>query len=274
MALQTRDVAIALELNAAHGVAGSARQSLALDPTRDIAVEPLGDGFLIYAGPAAFTNRALGLGMRTPVTDAQLDRLASFYLERQVTPSVELCPYADASLLDGLRDRGYVLKRFQEVLYREFDPAEDLTPLGEVQTLPLDRSDAGAMERVARLIARGFREGEEPGPDRLRSTIRLVSQSTAVTFAAVLDGEWVGAGVMARSDGPAALFAASTLPGFRRRGVQAALIRARLACAQSQGATLASILCAPGIATRRNAERQGFTCAYTKAEMVLPQRSS
>ena len=64
------------------------------------------------------------------------------------------------------------------------------------------------------------------------------------------------------------LFGASVLPAFRRRGIQQALISARLQTALSLGADLASITSHPGIPTERNAARLGFQLAYVRAVMV------
>ncbi len=270
--LTMRDIANALERGEASGIAGSARESIARAPGGPGVVRPIGDGFMLYMGPGSFISRAAGLGMPSEVTAEHLDEVEAFYRGVGAVPTVDLCPYAHASLRKLLRDRGYVIEKFKEVLYRTLASEDDLDPLPGVDIVRIDRADPGDMTRVARLIEQGFSNGEPPPTNRVSKTLGLVSQSAATSFAAVIDGAWVGAGVVATSDAPAALFAASTLPAHRRRGVQAALIRARLAFARSQGATLASIQCAPGIATRRNAERQGFTCAYTKVEMVLPTR--
>jgi GNAT superfamily N-acetyltransferase len=272
--LNMNDVAIALEVNEAAGVAGSVRESIARTPGGPSALRPMGDGFLIYAGPGAFINRAAGLGMPSEVTDEQLDEVESFYRDLGAIPTVDLCPYAHQTLRRQLRQRGYVIQKFKEVLYRAIGAEEDLSPSLGIDTVQLDREDDEQMNRIATVIEMGFWEGKPPPENRVHNTLRLLRQSAATTFAAVIDGEWVGGGVVATSAGPAALFAASTRPEYRRRGVQAALIRARLAYAQSRGARLATIQCAPGIATRRNAERQGFQCAYTKVEMVLLDRES
>jgi GNAT superfamily N-acetyltransferase len=69
----------------------------------------------------------------------------------------------------------------------------------------------------------------------------------------------------------ATLFGLSTLPAFRRRGVQAALIAARLERARAAGISLATIGSEPGISTERNAMRLGFRVAYTKVVLRKPE---
>ena len=58
-------------------------------------------------------------------------------------------------------------------------------------------------------------------------------------------------------------------PGFRRRGAQGALIRARLDRARALGCELACASTQPGTASRRNMERHGFAVAYPKLVMLV-----
>jgi GNAT superfamily N-acetyltransferase len=60
------------------------------------------------------------------------------------------------------------------------------------------------------------------------------------------------------------------LTAFRRRGVQSALLAARLAWAVEQGCDLAVSFARPGSISHRNIERNGFRVAYTRTKLVLP----
>ena len=66
----------------------------------------------------------------------------------------------------------------------------------------------------------------------------------------------------------AELGGASTRPAFRKRGVQTALLRARLAAARKAGCDLAVSMTEPGSDSQRNLAQVGFRLAYTKANMV------
>jgi GNAT superfamily N-acetyltransferase len=59
---------------------------------------------------------------------------------------------------------------------------------------------------------------------------------------------------------------AGTLPAERRRGVQAALLQARLADAAARGCDLAIITVQP--VSQRNVQRHGFELLYTRAILV------
>jgi GNAT superfamily N-acetyltransferase len=55
---------------------------------------------------------------------------------------------------------------------------------------------------------------------------------------------------------------------FRRRGIQGALIRARLERARELGCDVATSGTLPGTASRRNMERHGFHVAYPKLVLL------
>jgi GNAT superfamily N-acetyltransferase len=83
---------------------------------------------------------------------------------------------------------------------------------------------------------------------------------------AELDGRAAGVASL-RCDGGVALFnGASTVPEARRRGVQRALLAARMGIAAKQGCDLAVMCASPGSTSQRNAERQGFRIAYTRVK--------
>ena len=74
------------------------------------------------------------------------------------------------------------------------------------------------------------------------------------------------------SDGLAQLAGASTLPLHRRRGVQSALLRARLLDAASRGCDLAVVTTEPASKSQENAQRAGFTLLYPRAILVRRPR--
>jgi len=62
------------------------------------------------------------------------------------------------------------------------------------------------------------------------------------------------------------LFGASTLPAFRNRGVQTALLKQRLARAAAENCDLAVCIAAPGSSSQRNVVRLGFSVLYTRVK--------
>src|SRR5262249_3233373 len=65
--------------------------------------------------------------------------------------------------------------------------------------------------------------------------------------------------------GGAQLAGATTAPAHRRRGVQAALLSARLADAAAAGCDIAVVTTLPGSKSQQNVQSQGFELLYTRA---------
>ena len=75
---------------------------------------------------------------------------------------------------------------------------------------------------------------------------------------------------MRLSDGVAQLCGAATLPEHRRRGIQSALLRARLLEAAHRGADIAVVTTQPGSKSQENVQRAGFALLYARAILVRP----
>lgn len=85
---------------------------------------------------------------------------------------------------------------------------------------------------------------------------------------AFFDEQPAAGGTLTIRDGLAGLMGASTLPEFRNRGVQSALISVRLAAARDAGCDLAMSVTQPSSGSQRNLERQGFRVVYTRAKFI------
>jgi len=77
-----------------------------------------------------------------------------------------------------------------------------------------------------------------------------------------------GAGLIIPGHRIVALFGAGTLEPYRRRGLQTAILRRRLEVAAQAGCEYAVIVTQGGTTSMRNAERLGFTLAYSKATLI------
>ena len=83
-------------------------------------------------------------------------------------------------------------------------------------------------------------------------------------YSVLLNGEAAGAGVLRVGDGVGLLAAASTVPRFRGRGVQTALITRRLVDARAMGCEVVAAQAAEGSTSLRNLRRAGLRPAYDK----------
>ncbi|MBA3533804.1 MAG: GNAT family N-acetyltransferase [Ardenticatenales bacterium] len=256
------DVTLArrLEQNEALGIADYPRLLKELYPDTDAAWQEIAGGCAVRTGQAFPINRAVGLGMNGPITAAEIERVEHFYFHAALAAEVELCPLADASLMGQLGERGYRVVRFFNIQVRDLlsgdalpalDPAIEITESDD-EGLWLQAS-TGLTAKPAQLdisYALGTITFHRPGVRR---------------FLAWMAGVPVGSGALLIRDGLAHLFSASTLPNFRRRGVQQALLSARLVAAREAGGDIATVMTVPGNASQRNVQRAGFAIAYTKA---------
>ena len=239
--------------------------------------EPIAGGWMSFGGEGSWANQACGLGMDGPVTSGDLDRLVTFYSSRGVEPRIELCPFADKSLISGLAERGFVVREFETVLAREVGPEQDLPAL-LVQGWPpgldierIDPAEDAAVRAYVEFGMRGFVDPDKPVPDSwIESGLRVARHERCDSFVAHIDAEIVACAGMESAGPIACLFGATTSEPFRRRGIQQALIVARLERARQRGCDIVAIHTRPGIPTERNALRLGFQVAYTKAIMVMP----
>jgi GNAT superfamily N-acetyltransferase len=101
----------------------------------------------------------------------------------------------------------------------------------------------------------------------LENAERDIAAAGARRYLALVDGVPAGGATMGIRDG-IAQFSAGTAPAFRRRGVQSALLAARLADAAADGCELAAVTVQPGSPSQRNVQRRGFDLLYTRAVLI------
>jgi GNAT superfamily N-acetyltransferase len=134
--------------------------------------------------------------------------------------------------------------------------------------------DASIAAAWSTTLLDGFGYTHEAERDRVATWNQMVRSLPGVTaLVARIDGKPVGAASVMVLGLTAVLGGAATLPAFRRRGVQRALIEARLAVAVHAGCTLAVVTADPGSSSGRNAERTGFQLICNHASMRAPARS-
>jgi hypothetical protein len=261
------DLTLARRLEAAEA-AGRVAMALAharLHPHAGAAALAIADGFAVFHPLSTNSTAAFGLGLHGPVADADLDSAEGFFRGRGLASRVQLCPLADPSLPGLLGRRGYRLAEWTSVLARPLGPPPPADGAGPLEVRQVDPADA---DLWAEVVTRGYSGRTAVTPAEREWGTLAFHLSTVACFLCRLAGEPAGAAAVAVHEGVATLFAAGTLPAFRRRGVQAGLLRARLAHAAAAGCDLATTGTEPGSTSQRNAERQGFQVAYTRGLMV------
>ncbi|HJU84436.1 MAG TPA: GNAT family N-acetyltransferase [Holophagaceae bacterium] len=221
-------------------------------------------GFANYLGQGHVLNQALCLALDGPIPPGEFDQVEALLGQGGAAITLELPPFTDPSLPRLLAARGYRVGQFQLVFVRRLTDADLAPPPSEVRVRPLRPGEEGLFSQV---VMAGFLDQDElPGEDQLMMPDGEVPGTTR--FLAWIGEEVAGGGSLGLCDGIATLAGTSTLPTFRRRGVQAALVHARLAAGRAAGAELASTATLPGTASCRNMLRLGFEVLYPKVEMV------
>jgi GNAT superfamily N-acetyltransferase len=236
---------------------------------------PLAEGWMVFGGTGSYLNKAAGFGLGREVTEAELDGLVAFFAQRGVEPKVELSPFVPQALLAGLATRGFVLREFENVLARRLNGGVEpraLLPQGWPQGVSVERvdpSDEALVREYIAVSASGFMPEGVPLPEHfIEPGLKAARLPAYDCYVARVGREVVGAGGCESSAGTTALFGTSVKPAYRRRGIQQALIAARLERGRERGSRLAFIISGPGIPTERNATRLGFGMAYTRAVLV------
>ena len=224
--------------------------------------------YAVFDGVDSPVTQSFGLGLFEEPTPASLDRIERFFLERGAGVVHEVSPLAGIATMDLLCSRGYRPIELSSVLHRLVE-------------LPSAREDGGIRVRVALkqeaavwadLSARGWADGNPGLLGFLEQFGALAfARDESVNFVAELDGKPGATGMLCLHDGVALFAGASTIPEMRRRGLQAALLEARMRYAYEHGYSLAMMVTEAGSQSQRNAERKGFRIAYTRTKWRLLQ---
>jgi GNAT superfamily N-acetyltransferase len=221
-------------------------------------------GIAVFAGADSPLSRAVGMGLSGPVPEEELRSVEEFFRARSARPVIDLCPLVDPSLTELLLVRGYGVTEFDNVMVRRLAGIEmALTPR-------VRRGLADEVDLWSHTVGAGFFEHSELTTGEMDVGRAICAMPGAMWYLASLEsGELAGGAAVAIHAGLATLFADSTIPAYRRRGIHRELISARLNEALAQGCDLATASAMPGSASQRNYERLGFEVAYTRLTMGL-----
>jgi len=259
------------ELALVKGMAESARAA----GVEDVHVWPIGGAAATFCEPGSPFNKLIGLGFGDEIDVAALDAIEREHQARHARVQVEFSTLGDPAVTALLTSRGYRLVGFENVLARRLD-RDEVSPPTVVEVSPIGASESAAWSET---LATGFQHPDVfDGPASHESFDRASLQRTYDLFGTVpgvaralarLDGAVAGGASLYVRDGIALLCGAATLPQFRRRGVQSALLHARLDAARRAGCDLAVVTTQPGSKSQENVQRLGFDLIYARAILVL-----
>jgi GNAT superfamily N-acetyltransferase len=250
-----------------------ARAAAARDSGFDSFMVPFGDGAGIFAGPDSPTNKIIGAGFDALLDAAALADLEARFAARGARLQAEISALALPEVHAQLAARGYVPSGFENVLGHPLGESRGPLPEG-VQIEPLPPAEIAALAEVfvaafASPDTGGVGGDAVPPSDEIRRWFEITMSVDGFRgYVARVDGAVAG-GASLRIDGTIAQFCgAGTLPRFRRRGVQTALLRARVADAARAGCAAGVIVTQPGSKSQQNAQREGFALLYARQLLV------
>jgi GNAT superfamily N-acetyltransferase len=153
------------------------------------------------------------------------------------------------------------------VLYRKLEPGEEYAaPPNGFEIRPSHPEEADITGKIVE--GAFFPDG---APESFQGLIApLYQREDARAFVATLGDKPVacGTGLVISEHRVFALCGAGTLTEYRGRGLQTALLRARMDAAAKAGCEYAVVVTQGGTTSQRNAERLGFRVAYSKVTVV------
>lgn len=227
-------------------------------------------GIATFTGIDSPISQVIGAGLNDSISETELDRLEDFFRTRGAPAILELSSFAVPSFVEILNRRGYTVVEFSHVLCRKCDRTERFPSAPSGITIrelgPEMRPDEA--KPYTEVVSKGYAESLPITQDLLDVVEGFCYDPKGRCFLALFDGQPAGGGAAALFDRVATLGGASVLPEFRRRGIHAALIAARMKWLVSQECEWLLSVAHPGSASQRNMERFGFRLAYARMKIT------
>jgi GNAT superfamily N-acetyltransferase len=233
-------------------------------------VVPIAGGVASFAESGSPFNKVAGLGFGGVPNVAALSEIEQAFAACGEPVQVELAHLVDPAIGALLTERGYRLASFENVLGLPLgaDP-ERVTPPG-IEVRPIGDENLEAwLEVVADGVAAPDTQGlasHEAFPRAVvMNAMRDLTAAGVTRYLALHEGVIVGGASFRMEQGVAQLTGAATAPAHRRRGIQTAMLSARLADAANAGCDVAVVTTQPGSKSQQNVQRRGFDLLYTRA---------
>ena len=209
--------------------------------------------------PAQVFNRVLGL---TVDDRDQIPEIVDFYARNGASPAFDLDPYLvppywiEPNVFPNLVRAGFHHGAFHQILYGVPSDVVASRPTG-VEVRRVEAEDADAFCWVYDQVWGGS------GAVRV-----LLDHPRFRCYLASVDGSPAALGILHVASGVGSMANGLTIPAFRNRGCQTALLRRRVTDASKSGCDLLASQCMPGGSSQNNQLRVGLHIAGSKAWWV------
>ena len=236
----------------------------------------LDGGVAVFAERDSPSNKLIGAGFSGPVDDTILSGVEAHFAAEHARLQAEISTLADPALHRQLVARGYVPSGFENVLGH---PLHDSVVAPSADDVAVEQLAAADLPTLADVMVEGFSNPDIggvggdalPPADEMRRLFTLTMRTPGFRgYIARIAGVIVGGAALRLDEGVAQFSGAATLPAFRRRGVQTALLRARLADAARAGCNIGVVVTQPASKSQQNAQREGFSLLYARQLLVKP----
>lgn len=238
-----------------------------------VVVEPLAGGVGVFIDDGSPFNKIVGLGFGGVPDVSPLARVEEEFFRHGARVTVELSSLGDPAVAGFFSHRGYQVVGFENVLGLPLTKeVEGVLPA--VDSIAIARTTEDEDSIWMNTVADGFLAPDTfDGPashesfdrDALERAYRDMLRAAGFErYLARLHGEVAGGAGLRLTTGVAQLAGAATLPPFRRRGVQTALLRHRLASAAARGCDIAVVTTQPGSKSQENVQQFGFRLMYVR----------
>ncbi|HVP00447.1 MAG TPA: GNAT family N-acetyltransferase [Bryobacteraceae bacterium] len=225
-----------------------------------------GGACVVFDGVDSPVTQTFGLGVFEELRPETLAAIEKFFFEKGAAAHHEVSPLAGVAALDLLCARGYRPIEISSVLYQPMTQPNSTIP-ANITVRVAGPEDAANWSDVS---ARGW---AHQNPELMEFMRKFGAVAFAKTdgfcFLGAWDGQPAAAGALNIHNGVALFTGAATVPEMRRRGLQGALLAARMQYAFERGCDLAMMVAEAGSESQRNAERKGFRIAYTRMKWRL-----
>ena len=230
-------------------------------------IAPLAGGWMACDIPGSWARYAVGIGLDSLPSSAELDTLEDYYVDRGCPPTIQLSDHHHPDMPALLSDRGFAITDREVVLGRRLDgELPRASPVDGLVLREVDPHDDEDVEAFVRAQIIGF-----DAPEGLIPITRRVGRGARWTvLLAELHGEIIGSCGIEPYETLSVLIAGAVFPQARRRGVQSQMITTRLHLARAQGAEIVTVGSVLGGPTARNAARFGFAPLYELTEWTKP----